>query len=311
MKKSAAAMLLLICSMGSSSGQKAISSHPSTPDLVARVAASVVRIDILVTGKTPTKLSAIPERFRGCIERIPTCAAGTGLLVNRSGDVLTAAHVAQDVQAVIDAANTAGLETALKIGLAMPNAEQPMHMRGTFVDVPASIIALDPVHDVALLHMTYNPFDAGTLDIVNYGSKKKSKFIKPNPTTVNFDVQRLRDGEQIFGCGFPVPESELITTMGSVASAWSFQNVNTAKAAGNSTIIDVIQADLRINPGNSGGPLFRLADQAVLGIIVEVGPFTGGLATVIPSKYLTAFLDQYGIKWDSAGMPVKRQSRRK
>ncbi|MEO6922286.1 MAG: hypothetical protein ABI142_00520 [Bryocella sp.] len=58
------------------------------------------------------------------------------------------------------------------------------------------------------------------------------------------------------------------------------------------------QADLRIDHGNSGGPAFSSKDQAVIGIIDEIGGGQSAFAYILPAKYIIEFLDKTGVKYN-------------
>src|ERR1035438_4624937 len=93
---------------------------------------------------------------------------------------------------------------------------------------------------------------------------------------VSFDLDRRRDGEDVFACGYPLGALELTTTSGHVATSWAQHSLLTAKKYGILEESEVIRLDLRANPGSSGGPIFSSSNQSVIGLADEGSGLPGG-----------------------------------
>jgi S1-C subfamily serine protease len=228
---------------------------------------------------------------------------GTGFFVNADGDVITADHVVDGFQSadggnhpgvkqIQDELRSAGIDSELRIGVAVPNVETPgVTISSATIPYPASVIAPDPEHDLALVRPSVNPFDNPPHI---FGGAGATNFPKFKPTFVKLAVDRPRDADAIFACGYPLFEAGLVTTSGTVASAWNTQILLRAQAAGFNSPQEVYNVDLRINPGNSGGPVFQMSDGAVIGVAVQS---LGSLGIAVPAKSVEAFLRTQGRPW--------------
>jgi S1-C subfamily serine protease len=120
---------------------------------------------------------------------------------------------------------------------------------------------------------------------------------------------RPRDGSSIAVSGYPFGQPVLITTNGTIASAWSvdIKNAIPPGAPAGFTMPDIRDsylADISVNPGNSGGPVYRAKDGSIIGVCVafrpapvvtESGPVTtssgeklnynSGLSIIVPIRY--------------------------
>ncbi len=87
--------------------------------------------------------------------------------------------------------------------------------RGAFYADDFREIAEDPVHDLALLKLRYNPFttDAGVL----HTAKGDVKILQVE--AVKFSTSRPDEGEPIAVSGYPLSSPVLITTSGAIASS--------------------------------------------------------------------------------------------
>jgi len=192
---------------------------------------------------------------------------------------VTACHVANDVQSVIKILGDLGIQAISVAGFSLPNKEtNGIKSISDTYGVNATLVATDPLHDLALFHIEPNP-----------STKPKTPFVRLSNTAPN-------DGDAIFSCGFPFGEPGIVTTSGAIASASKLAVLITAASAGAIGKIFVYWVDLAVNPGNSGGPIFSNADQSVLGIVVEN---EGSLGIVVPSTYIIDFLESHNIRWNS------------
>jgi S1-C subfamily serine protease len=121
-------------------------------------------------------------------------------------------------------------------------------------------------------------------------------------TAVKFDLQRPRDGDGVFTCGFPMNAVALTTTSGAVATTWAVETLYNARHHGLPDATEVYHLDLAVNGGNSGGPVFALNNGHLIGMVLENHSASGGRAivVVVPSHYITELLDRNHIAWHSA-----------
>ncbi len=141
---------------------------------------------------------------------------GSGFIVEADGLIVTNRHVVDD--------ETARFSVVLADG----------------TEHEASVVAKDPVFDVAFLHI-----DAENLPIVELG---------------NSDSLKL--GQTVIAIGNALSEFGNTVTRGVVSGI--NRRVEAGDQTGRTEIIEqAIQTDAAINPGNSGGPLVNLAGQVV------------------------------------------------
>jgi S1-C subfamily serine protease len=306
----------LLC-LGISSGNAYAAKPKETPklaDLIDIVRPSVVKVEVIIRDFGRRLPPQVPPGIRNCFGETERCIVGTGFFVNSNGDVITACHVvdgytdAPGVKQIIEILNAVGIRSEMVIGVAIPNidTERIVIASGTMV-YPASTVATDPAHDVALIRPINNPF---TRTVKLFGGNAAQGFPEGKPTFVTFSVARPRDGEDIFACGYPFGQSGLITTSGTLASAWNTMPLLRAESAGVKFPVEVYWVDLRVSPGDSGGPVFKVSDQSVIGIAVEEA--TGhGVGIVIPAKFVTAFLKSQGVTFASANTAPDNQPKSK
>jgi S1-C subfamily serine protease len=258
---------------------------------------AIVQVSIRITDINRPQVLPVPKPIDDCFrENYGTCVLGTGFFVNADGDVVTACHVANDVQQIIQTLGANGVHAIAIIGVNLPNFESKHLTVSSSTQIfPSTVTAVDPKRDLATFHPANNPFTnmrkfVGGPGAVGY-PEAKADFLR-------LGISRPRDGDEILACGFPFGESGLVTTAGAIASAWKTEVLLTAKAAGLSDSTETYWVDLRINPGNSGGPVVRIHDHAVLGIVVES---RGSLGMVVPAKYIVDFLKTNAIKCNLAG----------
>jgi S1-C subfamily serine protease len=260
-------------------------------DSIEKVRPAVVQVSVRITDAILPNTVSLSKPLQDCFSVIPSvCVVGTGFFINDTGDVVTASHVADTVQQIIQVLETNGIHAEATIGVNEPNVEtKNLIMASGTIGFPVSLIAIDAEHDVAAFRPSVNPF---TNMPQTFSGPGTSGLPEPNAAFVRLAVDRPRDGEEIFACGFPFGVPGLVTTSGAIASAWKSEILETAKAAGKTTAVGVFWVDLRVNPGNSGGPIFRMGDQSVLGMVVEL---KGSLGFVVPARYIAEFLQGHDI----------------
>ena len=172
-------------------------------------------------------------------------------------------------------------------------------------DFEAQVIATNPAHDLALIRPLINPFAHMP---ITFGGPGAKNFPQTKAKFATLAVIRAKDSDSIFACGYPFGESGLVTTMGTIASAWNTQVLLRAEAAGFGFPQQVYNVDLRINPGNSGGPIFRASDGVVVGVAVQS---LGSLGIAVPAKFVGEFLTAQGVSWTPADKSSNRTPRPK
>lgn len=208
---------------------------------------------------------------------------GTGFVVahGSTGDsnwVITNAHVLpepakEDVEAV--------LVVQVRVG-----SSNDLQMR------PATVLAVDRVHDLALLRMD-------------------------GPAVVGLivrDSAEVKEGQSVAFMGFPiggalgfssVTHRGMISSIAAAALPTATANQLNAQVIrslrGNNTF-DIFQLDGTAYPGNSGGPLFDPQDGDVLGVVNMVfikgtreSALTNpsGISYAIPSRHVLALMQRY------------------
>jgi S1-C subfamily serine protease len=272
----------------------------SQSELIDSVRPSVIQVAVKISGTSRPPNDP-------CFAGSRVCIAGTGFFVDASGYAVTALHVVEGftvpgpdgnpqphpgTKEVIAALAQIGTLASLEIGVALPNVETGhLTIAAGTMFFPAEVVATDPAHDLALIKATVNPFTNMPRTFAGTGS---AGLPQAKAQAVTISTTRPTDGEEIFACGYPLGSPGLVTTSGTIASAWNSRVLVRAAAAGFSIPVEVYDVDLRMNPGNSGGPVFRSSDQAVIGLDVQT---FGNLATIVPSKFVARFLDANKISW--------------
>ncbi|GAC1665156.1 MAG: hypothetical protein NVS9B4_20760 [Candidatus Acidiferrum sp.] len=99
-------------------------SQKSTSDLIELVRPAVVQIYVRITDpKGPRESLPGSKPVQDCFGGKPVCIVGTGFFINDAGDVVTASHVAADVQQIIQILETNGISASAAIGVSIPNIE--------------------------------------------------------------------------------------------------------------------------------------------------------------------------------------------
>ncbi len=255
---------------GRAVASKSVAIQQTTTELINAVSPSVVQIMIVISGQTgPTPV--LPRELQDCF-------------ADDAGDVITASHVAQDVQKAIQLLAQAGVRAQVTIGVKMPNVEtEHLIIHSGTAGFPAVLLSIDPIHDLAAYRTLNNPLN-GIRPMI--GDDKGTDLAPTKATAAHIAKSRAQDGEAIVACGYPFGEPGLVTTSGTIASAWKSDMLMTSQIVGKPTSIETYWVDLRVNPGNSGGPIFRMEDRSVLGVVVELH---GSMGIAVPAKYITEF----------------------
>ena len=180
---------------------------------------------------------------------VPQQGQGSGFILDKAGHVLTNYHVIQG----------ANPRHGIEVMLSNKSSYE------------ATVVAVDKVHDLALLEINAPDLKPVTLA----------------------DSSKLQVGQKVYAIGNPFGLSGTMTE-GIISSIRSIQNENGA------VIEDAIQTDAAINPGNSGGPLLNSSGQ-VIGINTLIASNgadqSSGIGFAIPintAKAVLADLTRYG-----------------
>ncbi|MFA9262355.1 MAG: S1C family serine protease [Undibacterium sp.] len=125
-------------------------------------------------------------------------------------------------------------------------------------EFPATVLALDPVNDVAIIKVNGDGFPALSLG----------------------DSDQLRVGETAIAIGNPLGEFANSVSRG-IISGLKRQLTAGVSFGQEEVLRDIIQTDAAINPGNSGGPLLALSGE-VVGINVAVAQGAENIGFAIP-----------------------------
>lgn len=165
----------------------------------------------------------------------PRAGHGSGVIVDASGMILTAGHVVwgSDVLAVL-----------------LPGSDEPR---------PATILYVDPVHDLAVLHVALEQAPVVAV-----------------PRT----SRRYRVSERLYGTGYPIDVRERYPA--------AFSGVLSRENNDGS-----LQVSMSLNPGNSGGPIVDEDGQLVGIVSRKANPRSGleGLALLEPLRFVIPALE--------------------
>jgi len=244
---------------------------------------------------------------------------GTGFFVNAEGYIATNFHVVAPWKPEL------GELVAL---VPAPNIDDgKIFVSAGFSVFKADIVVTDPIHDLAIVKLTPNPFSSSAPTLIKTSDKQIPAFACNVP---KFDVARPNDGEHIASSGYPFNgKNVLVTTSGYIASSWELETAY-VEVEGAPTgfkfpqISNVYLANLTINPGNSGGPVYRVKDGVIVGVCVsqilqqamtvdgnQVVPviidgkpilYNSNVANIIPIKYVVELLEKNNLK---VGQPDK------
>lgn len=170
--------------------------------------------------------------------------SGSGFLVSRDGYIVTNKHVVSD--------------SAAEYTVILNNEEE----------YPATVLALAPNIDIAVLKIEGNNFPALTLG----------------------DSDTLRVGQTVIAIGNPLGEFANSVSRGIISglkrSVTAGSNFGEAE-----TLNNIIQTDAAINPGNSGGPLFDIEGR-VIGINVAVAQGAENIGFALPVNSIKRVVDE-------------------
>jgi S1-C subfamily serine protease len=206
---------------------------------VATVNKSVVSIEVAAP------VLAYTVAADGSIEQsttVKTIGGGSGFFVTRNGLILTNKHVVNTEGGVYTVVTTSGKR------------------------YPATVIARDPVLDVALIKVS------ATSTPVVFG-----------------DSDKLQLGQSVIAIGYALGQLSNTVSAG-IVSGLSRTIVAGDSHGGIENLDKVIQTDAAINPGNSGGPLLTL-DGTVIGVNVASAQGSQSIGFALPINSVKAFVN--------------------
>ena len=216
--------------------------HSRTFQRVAAAADPAV-VSIYVKTETPVKVRLIPIKlpFTGIPAKLPGVGLGSGFFIHPDGYVLSNEHVIR-------------------------NAAEIRVMTQSGTDYVATLIATDPVYDLALL-----------------------KVDSPNQLPFAFlpmgDSTQIRGGDHVIAVGNPLGFGHTVTA-GIIShtgrSLFEEKEVN-------GRYVRYIQTDAAINPGSSGGPLVTLTGSWI-GLNTAQIANSQGIGFTVPSNQVLEFL---------------------
>lgn len=256
---------LLLCVLTTAGLLSSLPTHADMPDAIARVKPSVVIVGTFKATNSP--------RFG---------LRGTGFVVasdSRGGSnmIVTNAHVLPNP-------TDSDAQAALVVQIRVDSNELQMRQ--------ASVLEIDPLHDLALLN-----FDGA-----------------PVPGLSLQDSDSVREGQTVAFMGFPIGGAlgySPVTHRGMISSITiaaiptpTARQLNTlairSLRAGGS--FNIFQLDATAYPGNSGGPLFDPETGAVLGVVnmvlikgVHESALSNpsGISYAIPSNFVLQLLQRH------------------
>lgn len=171
--------------------------------------------------------------------------SGSGFFVTTDGMIVTNKHVVADEA-----------------------AQYFVYRAGDDTEYPATVIARDPVNDVAFLKIEGNNFPALKLG----------------------DSDSLQVGETAIAIGNSLGEFANSVSRGIISGKQ--RSLTAGNQYGETEVLSgVIQTDAAINPGNSGGPLFNLQGE-VIGVNVAVAQGAENIGFALPINQVKVRLEQ-------------------
>jgi S1-C subfamily serine protease len=269
---------------------------------VDHVRPCIVQVNFLATHLSQNLQSQLNRPF-------VSSPLGTGFLVNSEGYVITANHVIDSGQQLIQKIDAG--QKQVYVGLALPNTE---NMRGNFSLVNFELVDKDERHDLALLKLRKNPFRGE----VSSGIVVNGKEVPLLFGIAILNTDRPKDGAYVAISGYPLGQTVLVTNAGWMATSWAL-DIKEIAASGAPEwfrmpdIADTYLADVEANPGNSGGPVYLGDNGSVIGVCVgslgapvwdEGGRhkpyYSSGLTMVVPIRYAIDLLSKHGLNWSKA-----------
>lgn len=247
--KALAAVLVVMTACGAGAAAKVASSGSTSSTTTANTAVmasttSQEPIVDVVAATTPSVVTVTSEvQTMTPFGTQQGRAIGTGFVVRSDGYILTNHHV---------------VENASSVSVTLPNGDAH----------PATIVAQDEEHDLAVLKI-----DADGLSALTLG-----------------DSNDVQIGETVVAIGFALDLSGGPTVTSGIVSSLD-RSVNVQDTTGPRSYRDLLQTDAALNHGNSGGPLVTL-DGRVIGVNVAGGDGVENIGFAIPIDVARPLLER-------------------
>jgi serine protease Do len=230
----------------------ALTESSAVIDVVKKATPAVV--SIVVSKNIPQMQAYDPfGSFFGIVPQAPAqnsqpniqqVGAGSGFIITPDGLILTNKHVVAD--------------TAASYTVILNDGQK----------FDASVVARDPVNDIALVQI------------------KASNL----PTLTLADSSTLQLGQQVVAIGNSLGQFQNTITSGIISGIG--RNIEAGSRTGSEQLDGVIQTDAAINPGNSGGPLLNSAGQ-VIGVNTATSREGQLVSFAIPSNDARVAVESY------------------
>jgi hypothetical protein len=210
---------------------------------------------------------------------------GNAFFINDQGDLLTSAHV-------LETFRNGGQPSII---VSRPNSPPQL--------LPINVVAADPAHDVAILHVTPNPF-SGHFRVSFLPLATEPATLGQAVLAISLHPARLQDAQS-----FQSPVEDR-----SPGEILSFESTKLDKSA---PAADVFLLSHPVTLGQSGSPVLARDSNAVVGLVEgrwlrenlvalarSNGKSAGTPGAAVPIRYAIALLDEKHIPWHAAAASV-------
>jgi len=231
-------------------------------------------------------------------KQFDTLVVGTGFLIDRQGDFITAGHV-------IDSLND------LKNNPKITNARLTVAIRqrdGNSGAREFTITGRDYDHDLVLCHL---PGVAAVTPDKSHVPKNISATARQPFASLSISPGEPKTGEFVLVSGFPLGSWTPTVQFGMVAATRVLYPSGITSPAIRKDRGDLLQISVDANHGNSGGPVIDLGSGTVIGVLDQLVPAplqigqqvlnpstfsASGIMLAVPAKWVEALLEKNHIK---------------
>src|ERR1700738_1697062 len=162
------------------------------PRILYQAKVSVMKVEIRLVDSGDSE--RVTDQLKLCFAESDYCVIGTGVRLNDDGDVLTAAHVVRDTSVVIQTLRDMGIDSEVMVAGQARNAEYvKTSLGGVNGAFKAATRAMDPEHDIAVLHLDRNGPKPGFDGIEGHASSRRGGA----GSAAMLDVERPNAGEAV------------------------------------------------------------------------------------------------------------------